>query len=136
MKRLALVAAVAATAATMLGLDLLWLGAIARGFYDGELGTLRRDDVFWPAALAFYGLYVTAIVWHAVAGASDNRSAMLRGARLGLLAYGTYELTNWAVLRGWPGALVPVDIAWGVVLTALAAGAGRRAHDAMLSRDT
>ena len=51
--------------------------------------------------------------------------AARRGAALGLVAYGTYELTNWAVLRDWPALLVPIDIGWGVVLTAMAAFVGK-----------
>lgn len=120
--------AVVAIAVATLGLDLLWLGVVARGMYDRHLGALRRPDVYWPAALLFYALYVAAIFFHAVQGARGLKDAALRGARMGLLAYGTYELTNWAVLRGWPAGLVAVDIAWGVVLTALAAVAGRLAH--------
>lgn len=46
---------------------------------------------------------------------------------MGLFASRTYKLTNWAVLRDWPAVLVPVDIAWGVVLTGVAAAAGREA---------
>ena len=36
---------------------------------------------------------------------------------MGLFAYGTYELTNWAVIQDWPAGLVVVDMLWGVVLT-------------------
>jgi uncharacterized membrane protein len=43
----------------------------------------------------------------------------------GLVAYGTYELTNWAVLRDWPALLVPIDIGRGVALTAMAAFVGK-----------
>ncbi|RXL64049.1 DUF2177 family protein, partial [Citrobacter sp. AAK_AS5] len=50
---------------------------------------------------------------------------------LGFVAYATYDLTNWAVIRDWPAILVPIDLAWGVVLTPLAALAGRAAHDAL-----
>lgn len=111
----------------LLGLDLLWLGVVARGFYARSLGPLARGDVLWPAALAFYAVYLGAILVHAVRGAPGVGAAARRGAGLGLVVYAAYELTNWAVLRGWPAALVPVDIAWGVVLTATSAAAGRLA---------
>jgi uncharacterized membrane protein len=111
--------AVVAAVVTLLGLDLVWLGVVAKGLYDEALGPLRRDDVFWPAALAFYALYVGAVLAHAALPSRTAGEALRRGAGLGLVAYGTYELTNWAVLRGWPAVLVPVDLGWGVVLTAL-----------------
>ena len=123
-------AAVVATAATLLILDLTWLGVVATSLYD-RLGPLKSPSVFWPAALLFYAFYVSVIVIHAVRGARGPADAARRGAGMGLLAYATYELTNWAVLRDWPALLVPIDIAWGVFLTAAAAWAGRLAHDAV-----
>jgi uncharacterized membrane protein len=108
----------------MLGLDLVWLGVVAKGFYDSSLGALKRPDVFWPAALLFYAMYIAAVVVHAVVGAEGRVAAARRGAAIGLVAYGTYDLTNWSVVAGWPAALVPVDVVWGIVLTSLAALAG------------
>lgn len=114
-----------ATALTMTVLDLLWLGLIARALYDSALGPLKRGSVLWPAAALFYVFYVAAIVILAVAPASSRADAAKRGAVLGVVAYGTYELTNWAVIAGWPAILVPIDLAWGVALTAAASVAGR-----------
>ena len=51
-------------------------------------------------------------------------TAAWHGAVLGAIAYGTYELTNWSTLRGWPPVMVPVDVLWGAGLTAGAAVAG------------
>lgn len=124
----AVAAATLATAATTLVLDLAWLGVVARGLYDAALGLLRRPEVFWPAALLFYALYVAATVAWAVLRTSGPLHAARRGAALGLVAYATYELTNWAVLRDWPAWIVPIDVAWGVALTGTAALAGKLAQ--------
>ncbi len=117
-----------ATAATTLVLDLAWLGFVARGLYDSALGPLRRPEVLWPAALLFYAFYVAVTVAWAVLRSEGPLHAARRGAGLGLVAYATYELTNWAVLRDWPAWIVPIDIAWGVALTAAAALAGKVAQ--------
>ena len=71
------------------------------------------------------------IVGWAVLGTQSARAAARRGAGLGFVAYATYELTNWAVLRDWPAWIVPIDIAWGVVLTAVAALAGKLAQQSV-----
>lgn len=126
--RAALALATLATTTTLLVLDLTWLGLVARGVYDTALAPLKRPVVFLPAAGLFYALYVAAVVRHAVLGSPSVRVAMRRGAGLGLVAYGTYELTNWAVLRDWPPILVPLDIGWGVALTAIAAMVGKSVH--------
>ncbi len=77
------------------------------------------------AAGLFYALYVATTIGHAVLPAEGVRAAAGRGARLGLVVYAAYELTNWAMIRDWPLALVPVDIGWGVALTAIASAGGR-----------
>jgi len=111
-------------AAVTLVLDLTWLGVVAADLYAKHLGPLMANPVNAPAAGLFYAMYVGAVVIHAVRPAQSARDAALRGAGLGFVAYATYELTNWAVIAGWPAALVPVDLVWGVVLTGTAAVCG------------
>lgn len=122
--------AVLATGLTLLGLDLVFLGVVAAPIYDRLLGPLKAPNVNAAAAGLFYAMYLGAVVIHAVLPAPDVRTAAKRGAGLGFVAYATYELTNLAVIAGWPAALVPVDVAWGVFLTASAAAVGRRAMGA------
>jgi len=110
-----------------LGLDFLWLGIIAKNFYASQLGGLMRNDVNFLAAGGFYLAYVAGVVFFAVAPALEAESwtrALLNGALLGLLAYGTYDMTNIATLKGWPVTMSLVDMAWGTALTGAAAVAG------------
>ena len=126
----AVLAATLATAATFLVLDLLWLGVVARDFYREALGGLMREEAYVPAAALFYAFYVAVTTGWAVLGAGSPGDAARRGAGLGFVAYATYELTNWAVIRDWPAVIVPLDLAWGVALTAVAALAGKAAERA------
>jgi uncharacterized membrane protein len=79
--------------------------------------------------LAFYLLYAAGItylvtlpaldadpMWSPIAGAT-------RGAVLGLVAYGTYDLTSLAILRGWPVGVTVIDMVWGAIITGVSAGA-------------
>jgi len=119
--------AVAATATTMLALDLLWLGVIAKDFYARHMGSLLRPDVKWVPALLFYALYLAAIVVFVVLPAAERKSlgwAMGMGAFFGLAAYATYDLTSLALIRDFPLRVVLVDLAWGTALTAVVSGAG------------
>lgn len=121
------IVAYAAAAAAFLALDALWLGLIARDFYRGQLGDLMSPNPNMAAAAAFYALYVAGVVWFAIApalGSGSWTTALLNGAVLGLVAYGTYDLTNLAVTRGFPAPLAVVDMVWGAALTAVAATAG------------
>ena len=56
--------------------------------------------------------------------ARRGRTAAALGALLGLVAYGTYDLSNYATLQAWPAALTVIDMAWGAVLSAMSATAG------------
>jgi len=113
----------------MLLLDLTWLGVVAVDLYNREMGGLKRPDIVLPAALAFYVMYVVATVRHAVVDANDLVDAGRRGAGLGIVAYGTYEFTNWAVISNWPVNLVPVDLLWGIALTTIVSVAGRATYE-------
>lgn len=51
------------------------------------------------------------------------RVAAGKGALLGLVAYGTWDLTNLAVIRDFPALLAFLDLAWGTLLTTVVATA-------------
>ena len=46
------------------------------------------------------------------------------GVALGLAAYGTNDMTNLSILKGWPVLLTIVDLVWGTVLTTAASECG------------
>ena len=117
--------ATVAVVCTMVVLDLLWLGTVATELYNDRLGDLRAKDTVVLAAALFYVQYVAVIIGFAVLPAARIKDAALRGLGIGWVAYATYELTNWAVIEGWPASLVAIDIAWGLALTTLVAAVGR-----------
>ena len=116
--------AYAGSAIVFLGLDYIWLSRVARDFYAGSLGSLMRETPDFLAAGIFYLFYIGGIVFFAVMHAESWKGALLRGAVLGLLAYGTYDMTNLATLKGWPWRMAAVDMVWGMALTGLAAAGG------------
>lgn len=107
--------------------DLIWLGVIAKGFYQENLSYILSPQVNWPAAIVFYLLYIGGILIFAVIPAVAKNSwqhATLYGALFGFFTYMTYELTNLALLKDWPLNIVVVDIMWGVVLCTTVATIG------------
>ena len=121
------VKAFAAIAITMCVIDLLWLGILAQDIYNEALGPLRARNTVTAAAALFYIQYVLVIQYFAVMPSATTKQAAKRGLLIGWIAYGTYELTNWAVIEGWPMQLVPIDIIWGLALTTAVAAAGHLA---------
>ncbi|MBK1700393.1 hypothetical protein CKO41_07360 [Thiococcus pfennigii] len=108
-------------------IDLVWLGLIAKGFYQDNLGYILSPNVNWAAAVAFYLIFIGGILYFAVAPAVGDASlgrALLNGALFGFFTYMTYELTNMATLPNWPLKVVIVDTLWGAVLSASVATGG------------
>lgn len=122
-----LLVAYAVTAVVFLGLDALWLSQIALGMYRREIGALLLDKPNLVIAGIFYLLFVIGIVVLAVLPALNGggwTTALLNGAVLGLVAYGTYDITNLSTLRNWSLTVTIADLMWGTVLTAVSATVG------------
>lgn len=121
----ALIAYISA-ALVFFGLDFVWLSRVAIGFYRSQIGETLRDRPNIAAAGLFYLFYIAGIVYFAVLPGLQKDSlavACLNGALLGLIAYGTYDMTNLATLKNWSLSVSIVDMLWGTVLTALSASA-------------
>jgi len=118
-----------AATVTFTCLDLLFLGPVMGSFYRERMGALMAEPVRVDAAAFFYLFYLGFVVKVAVAGASSPTNAFTRGAMMGLFAYGTFELTNWAVIQGWPSGLIIVDMVWGTFLTGSVALVARVAYE-------
>jgi uncharacterized membrane protein len=107
--------------------DGIWLGLLMGPTYRGWLGPLMRETPVIAPAILFYLLYALGLVLFAVIpGLQRERwgRATAGGVFLGLIAYGTYDLSNWATLQGWPASLALVDMLWGMVISGLAATGG------------
>jgi uncharacterized membrane protein len=104
------------------GLDLVWLGVVAKGFYHREIGHLMRTDVQWVPAVLFYVIYVAALVVFVAAPAVQKQSAVRAvayGAFFGVAAYAAFDLTSLALMKDFPLKAALVDLAWGATLSAV-----------------
>jgi uncharacterized membrane protein len=127
-----LMAAYAATLLAMIVVDSIWIGAIVQPMYQREVGHLLAPQPNLAAAALFYVIYPLGLMIFAVAPgalAAGWRPALARGAAFGFFAYATFDLTNLATLKDWPLGLSLMDIAWGCVVSAVAAGAGKVVMD-------
>lgn len=122
----ALIGYVAALAAMVVA-DMIWLGVMVDRLYRPTLGDVLAGSVNLPAAIAFYLIFPVGLTIFAVMPGLRSGSAStaaLYGALFGFFTYATYDLTSQATLRNWTTRLTVIDIAWGVVLGALASTAG------------
>jgi uncharacterized membrane protein len=112
------------TAVVFFGMDLVWLSTMVGFFYKPRIGDLLLDPPKLGVAAVFYLIYVVGVVVFAVLPAvkdGDWARAAWSGALLGFVAYGTYDMTNLATLRGFSASVAAIDMVWGTVATAVAA---------------
>lgn len=103
-----------------LAIDLLWLGVLAKDFYKKHLKTKMRKVPNWPVAFLFYAVFIIGLIYFAIRPAivdEDFVLGILNGFLYGIFTYSTYELTNLAVIKGWPRGVVLIDILWGGILS-------------------
>ena len=102
-------------------IDIIWLSFAVKSFYRPNIGHLLLDKpVMWAAAM-FYIVYVVGIgvvIIEPSINFDSSFSFILKAFIFGLVAYGTYNLTNMATVKGWSPSVVFVDMIWGGSLTA------------------
>ena len=113
-------------------IDIAWnFSPIAVGMYarfheasGSPLSDIQRDNLnsigFVIAGIVFFALIAYANSRFAIEPAIRERSvrpAMVNSAVLGCAAYATYIVPVFLIIRDWPGALVPIDIIIGGLLS-------------------
>lgn len=124
------------TFAAFLIIDFFGLTYLIKPLFERDIGPLMRDGFRILPAFFFYAFFVFVLLWFvSVPALAQDRSlgwvfgnAMLIGA----LAYGTYEFTNFAILKDWTSDMVFADLIWGTLLTAVSASLGVAITRAMI----
>ncbi|MEM9782762.1 MAG: DUF2177 family protein [Pseudomonadota bacterium] len=115
------------TALIFLGADVVWIKLYVRQLFEQHVPELLLEDFRAGPAVAFYVLYVVGMLYFASAAGLSGKPlsrVALDAGFFGLLAYGTYAVTNYAVLKGWHPNMVMADLAWGTLATATSAVLG------------
>ena len=115
------------TAIVFLALDVVMLKKVMYPLFSSNIGPMMLEDFRMGPAAVFYLFYVAGVVWFVSIPALTVGSiaqAFFAGAVLGALAYGTYEFTNFATLKGWTAQMVMVDGIWRAFLTGSSAAVG------------
>jgi len=105
-------------------IDAIWLSITIKLFYKPNLGALLNDKpIIWPAIL-FYLIYpvgLTLIIIKPTLYNYDFLQAFWTGIIFGIVAYGTYNLTNMSTIKNWSTSVVFVDMFWGGLLSGITA---------------
>jgi len=119
-----LIAGYVATLIVFILIDGVWLSVMGKLLYRPILGDILLANLRITPAIVFYAMFPVGIVTFAVVPALKSGgigSAAALGLLFGAIAYGTYDLTNYAPLRNWNLQLTVLDIGYGALATAAAA---------------
>ncbi len=115
------------TLVIFLAVDAVGIQTLIRPVFERHVGHLLADPLRLGPAAAFYVFYIGGVLFFVSLPALRQGApgqALLAGALLGLMCYGTYEFTSLAVMRDWSWQQVAADTLWGGFLTGVSAWAG------------
>jgi uncharacterized membrane protein len=107
--------------------DYAMIVKVINPLFQSNIPELLKEQPNLAAAAFFYLFYVAGVYWFGTLAGIRSGSvvtAILSGSFLGLLAYATYEVTNFSTLKGWTLEMVVLDTVWGGVLGGLTAAVG------------
>lgn len=117
----------ASTLIIFLVIDIIGITQLIRPVFERHVNDMLVEPFRLGPAAAFYAAYIVGVLYFvSVPALMSGRplNALISGALLGMLCYGTYEFTNLATLRGWSWEQVILDTVWGGALTGVSAWAG------------
>jgi uncharacterized membrane protein len=110
-------------------IDLAWITMVAAPMFKEALQDSLVPVVRIAPAIAFYVLFPAGLVFFAVAPAlrsAGSLTAFVNGGLFGLFTYATYDLTNYATLKGWTLQITLIDLAYGSIVSACVAASATR----------
>ena len=112
-------------AVTALAMDAVWL--TFRNDYHQTLFRSIQHSALIPRMFPAIGIYLlipAVLTLYAVQASHTVQESILKGAVIGAILYGFYELTNYATFTNWTLSMVVSDTLWGTVLCGIASGVG------------
>lgn len=107
----------------MFGLiDIAWIAAVAAPMFRDALADSLASGIRVAPALLFYAIFPVGIMYFAVLPsikAASTSLAAVNGALFGFFTYATYDLTNFATLKGWTLEITVVDIFYGAIVVSI-----------------
>lgn len=110
---------------SFLAIDSVWIYFVASPWMKKAVPHLMSPTPNLLAALAFYLIYLSVLIYLILAPALSHKlgyqTLAIQAFLFGFAAYATYDLTNLAVMRGYPLSMALADMFWGGIVTALTA---------------
>jgi len=117
-----------ATFILFLAVDFVGLSYMIKPVFTRYIGPLMLENFRVVPAFLFYAFLIFVVMWFVSWPALTEGKSLLwvfgSAALIGAAAYGTFEFTNYAILKDWNITMVVLDLAWGTTVTGATAAAG------------
>lgn len=109
---------------TILLLDFLWLGIIQRKSWENQVHDIQKSPMtVRPAGaiIAYFMIAVAVVVFVLPLVHKDHilQDSLILGGLMGLVLYGVYDGTTYAILKDYRIDMMIGDILWGVFVVAM-----------------
>lgn len=106
---------------SFLAIDSIWISLVASPWMKKAVPHLMSPTPNLLAALAFYLIYLSVLLYLIIIPSISSKlgyqSLALQSFLFGFAAYATYDLTNLAIMRGYPLSMALADMFWGGIVT-------------------
>ncbi|MBI2356836.1 DUF2177 family protein [Candidatus Dojkabacteria bacterium] len=99
-------------------LDIVWIQFVANRLYNKYISDILITDPRTLPTLLFYLIHVAVLtIVISISPALPLWKKFVIAFLIGLTAYATFSLTNYAILASWSKSLILPDILWGSFLS-------------------
>ncbi len=114
-KLLGLVAFLAVT------IDFFWIQLVMKDQYNKMIPDIQNDSMIvriLPTLLSYVTIVLSIFLFALPKVSREYRlkDSLLYGGALGMLMYGMFAFTNYAVINKWTFKVVMLDVVWGFIL--------------------
>ncbi|MEK6919020.1 MAG: DUF2177 family protein [Nanoarchaeota archaeon] len=100
-------------------LDGVWLGLIIKPTYSKLLNKFKLKKINLLSALIAYSFLALGIALFVIPRVITPLPAFFFGVIFGLIIYGFYNFTNFAIFDGYEFSFLAIDVLWGAIASGI-----------------
>ena len=108
------------SAVIMLVLDAIYLTSFSK-YFNKQVNEVQGSDISfrWIPTILCYILLIFGLNYFILSTDMSKNQKIINAILLGLVIYGVYETTTYAILKNWKLSSVILDTLWGGILFGL-----------------
>ncbi|MGV8130517.1 MAG: DUF2177 family protein [Candidatus Pacearchaeota archaeon] len=97
-------------------LDLIFISTLILPIYQDSVSSTLKATPSITSSLLAWLLITLGIIYFVNPNSKNKKQSFKKGALFGLIVYGVYSLTNYAIIQNWTIKMAIIDIIWGMIL--------------------